>query len=100
MSRVKYLHTAAKENGIPVATFRDMDRLMEGVMRMTHYIDNTELLKIMVKRGWTKDELKPTDLDRQTLKELVMRVMFYELCMDNNINEDCAYAYIRYWNEI
>jgi hypothetical protein len=100
MSYLQHLKSEAEDYDVPTTTFRDMDRFMDAVMKMTHYLDNTQLVKVLIDRGWKKEELNPNDVEKQHLKEMVMKVMFIELCSDAGIKEKHAWSFIDYWNNI
>ena len=100
MSYLTYIYEQAELHDVPKTIFRDMDRIMDSVVTMTHLLDNIQLVEIMVKNGFPKPDLQPKNVDKQNLKLLVMKVMFYNICQDNGIKDDHIFSYITYWNEL
>jgi hypothetical protein len=100
MSYLQHLKKEAKDYDVPYPIFRDMDRIMDGVMTMTHLLDNTQMIKVLKDHGWDTEKLKPNLVGRDHLRTMVMRVMFFEVCENALIPDKYTFNYIEFWNNI
>jgi len=100
MSYQKFIKDTAKEYKVPYSIWRDMNNIMSGVAIMSHYLDNTQIAKMMRDRGWDKEQLAEMRRVGEDMNLVIQVVMFRSACEIEGVDDEYIHQFLRFWQNL